>query len=233
MSSLGFRARCDHNAERVPASATISIAPAPLPAPTPRRILPALSMSVPRGFLPLLFYAASAMLFPLIYFYVSLDFSDDVVRALAIGASGVLGLMLVLANDCCTWYNMALFFHTGIEVVVLDQTMDYIDLSTTSDTGKVLAWIGFATVIVHLIPFFVIDRPRLLTLLALVGVPVNAALTVYTQPLTALPVYYVLVTLSSTGLLLVTSIVLGIDGHAPSMLTKLRCALRDGTFFVC
>ena len=233
MSSLGYRARCDHNSERVPASATVAISMPPVETTATRRILPALSMSVPRGFLPLLFYAAAAMLFPLLYFYVSFDFSDDAVRALAVGAAGGLGLMLVLANDCCTWYNMALFFHTGIEVVVLDGTMDYIDLSTTSDTGKVLAWIGFATVIVHLIPFFVMDRPRLLTLLALVGVPVNAALAVYTQPLANLPVYYVLVTLSSAGLLLVTSVVLGIDGHAPSMLTKLRGALRDGTLFVC
>lgn len=237
MTSLGYRVRCDHNAERVPTSATVAIAALPEPAvAAPRRFSRLLAMPtrMPRGFLPLLLYAAAALLFPLLYLYASFDFSDDVVRALAVAAAGGLGLAVVFANDCCVWFNMALFFHTGVEAVVVDHTMTYIDLATTSDTGKALAWTGIGVVIAHLLPFFLLDRPRLLTLLALAGVPVNAALAVYTQPLPgSVELYYVFVTLSAAGLLLVTRIVLGVDAYAPSLLTKLRGALRDGSLLAC
>lgn len=226
MTSLGYRI----GGEGIPAPKRKIVQPIEDPVLPPPSLAARLKceMKVPKGFLILLLYSAYAALLPLLYFYVEYDFASTMTRGGVIGASTLLALVAILANDCCTWYNMVLLYHTAIEVKVLDTVLTYAMADTTDDVSMAWSWIGAAIVIVHLLPFFLVDWTRLLLVLAFAGVPVNAALAVYLDT-AVLPV----VVPSAAFLLFMTFIVTGIQGLKPSMLSKLRIALTEGGWLVC
>jgi hypothetical protein len=241
--SLGFRVRNDHNAERRPP-------PAPLKPPG-EEILPVPSTTrsllqrwvpdtkmVSSGIVKTFAFSSVALVFPLLFFYnKELDVHRDFARGGVIGGAALLALALVVANDCKIWYNMALFFHIGIETKVLHVAYDYATASSTGTTAEALAWVGFGVVIAHLLPFLFFDHAKLLVLLAAVGVPVNAALLLFTFPkydvdqhVAGVDLFVVmspllLVIASSSGFLAVTLHTVGRCGEAPSMLATLRASM--------
>lgn len=123
---------------------------------------------------------------------------------------------------------MVLFYHTAVEVRVLDVVITYALQEEQSMTAAALAWTGASIVVIHLLPFFVIDMRRLLILLAWAGVIVNSTLVVYIDAsLTVL-------TLSSAlAFLLVTLFTFGSECTTPSLASQLREAISGGKLIAC
>lgn len=226
MTSLGFRRGCDFIAERVPPQHTHPVTPASLPVPStaskPCR------MSVFKGFLPLFVYSGLAVALSTTVLFGDIDFSDNVSRGLTIGAAAGSATAVILANNCATWYNLVLFFHIGIESKVIETAFTYAMADGTSTEGMALAYTAGAVIIVHLLPFLLIDHTGLLILLAYAGVVVNASLLVFVDT-----TYLMLVVLSSLALLVMTLLILASKCHKPSMLNQFRCAMRDKTWLTC
>lgn len=231
MTSLGYRRGCDRNSARpgeIPVRATTTITVAsPAVADTSKSDV-CTSSFIPKGFLPLLFYSSLFMIAPLMIDYVDFDFSDSGTRASFIAVSGVYALIVVLANDCLVWFNMVLFFHIGLEVRTSEILMDFARLDTTSSGDEILAWTGMVVLIVHLVPFLLVDNTTLLTVLAFAGIIVNTSIVVYLASDRLL-----LVGFSSTTLLGSTLCISGVCEIATSMLTALRTTLQDGTWLKC
>lgn len=231
MTSLGFRPRNDHIAERPrpPPPKT----PLPVVTPEPSKRFLSCQLGVPRGLLPVLSYSALAMVLPLVLIYqpgaanaaTGYNLSDDVDRGIVIGLAGLAATVVVLVNDCCCWFNMVLFFHTALEVRVVDNALTFAYAAGQPSFNMAWAIAGAVIVIVHLIPFFLTDRLLFLTLLAYVGVFVNAALNVYITP--AQPMFLLLVGASSLMLLAMTMIVAGVCEIRTSILSLLRCAITE------
>jgi len=230
MTSLGFRARNDHAAER---ARPIALATLPVAAPDAAVKDPAAprfscAVTVPRGIVPVLFYSGVAAAIPFLLEYTSYDYSDATVRGVTIAAAALAATIMLMANCCCCWYNMLLFFHTALEVKVVDTAITFARASTTSDAHMAWAIAGAAIVILHLIPFFLVDRVLLLTTLAYAGVIVNAAILVHLDPSRLL-----LVGGSSLALLANTMILVGVCEVSTSMLGLLRNAMRTRSLITC
>lgn len=228
--SLGFRRGVDHIANR-PGEMRVHAA-TPLPAPAAvsqsRGGLACPKMTVFRGFVPLLLYSSIFASLPLIYEYVDIDYANDGVRTGVITLSSTVATIVVMANDCAAWFNMALFFHVGVEVRVLDVLMEVARRPSTSDADEALAWSAFAVILVHLIPFFLLDHAAFLTVLAFAGVVVNAAALVVVQPELLL-----LTGLSSTVLLGATLCICARQRVCCSLFHNLRSAMQGGGWFAC
>ena len=177
-SSLGF-----HSGAAVPAPRRPVEVATPLPAPSlTSRVISVVSMEKipsPTGVLAVLFYAIYAGLLPMLYFFVDLDYTDNVTRGVVVGMVTLLPAFILLANDLCTWFNMALFMHLATEIDLLVSTITYATESATPEADMIWSWIGAAIVLVHLVPFVFFDHKRLNVFLAAVGVPVNVAIEVF------------------------------------------------------
>ena len=223
MTTLGYR-RGGENIPKPRAPTPAPVAPTPLPAPSllskVRCEIINCPVALPRGSLPLLVYVGYAAALPLSYYYGEYDFSDDFVRAATIVGTTLFATFLVLVNDCCTWYNMILFLHIALEYKLLDTTMTYVNRDHTSDVGMAWAWVGMVVVVLHLLPFLLVDGPTLLLLLAFVGVPVNTALAVFLDP-----AYLPVIATSSVTLLLLTYVATSMQGLRPSMRMRLMEAV--------
>ena len=230
MTSLGYRPRNDHIAER---ARPISVA---VVATEKEPVAPARSMSerftcavtVPRGILPVLFYSAVAAAIPVLLEYTDYDYSDRTVRGVTVGAAALAATIMLVANCCCCWYNMLLFFHTALEVKVVDTAITFARAPATSDADMAWALVGAAVIIAHLIPLFLVDRVMLLTTLAYAGVIVNATVLVHLDPSRLL-----LVGGSSLALLANTMILVGVCEVGTSMLGLLRNAMRTRSLITC
>jgi hypothetical protein len=215
--SLGFRRDADHIAERAPVRVPRGL-PQAAPVTAPKKsMIPSMVMGVPRGLVPTLTYSLFAFLAPLLFLYMDYDFTTDTAKGITIGLSAIAAVVVVLANDCCCWYNMMLAFHTALEVKVIDKTLTFAYASGTSDGDMALAIVGAIIVIVHLVPFYVSDRLMLLGVLAFAGVIVNATLLVFLDSSMLL-----LVGASSLALLAVTMIISGVCEIKTSLLSLIR-----------
>lgn len=242
-SSLGFRRGCDHIADSHPTVRKVAPVPAAAPVPKSSRFayllpttmptMPTPSCGVFKGFVPTLLFAALAGAVPILLDYVDYDFSDNVTRGVTIGLSAAAAVSIVYANDCVTWYNMALFFHTGVEVQVVHTAIAYARADTTTDEAMALAIAGAAVVIVHLLPFYLVSRAGLLSFLAAAGVAVNTSIVVFLYDLSASATPLLLVGASSLALLAITLLVLGMDEHKPAMLGLLLAACKTGMWIGC
>ena len=231
--SLGYRPRHDHIASRRPNSSSLTPSlPTTTSASSPSKSW-ALSCPVPRGLIPTLTYSLVALAIPILCLFTTPDYTKDEVIGVTIGASALAGLVIILANDCCCWYNMMLFFHIGIEAKVVDLALKFAD--TEQGSGEIerdaaLAITAAVVIIVHLIPFLLTDRLMLLILMAYVGVVVNVATVVYIAP-----DHLLLVAASSLALLSTTMIIGGICEIRTSLLSlvvdsvnKKKCLTCDG-----
>ena len=136
-------------------------------------------MSVVKGFIPLLLMSVTFVSVPIIFYYGDLDFTETNVRAGVITAAALLGFIVTIANDCCSWFNIMLFFHIGMEVKVVDNLLDFAD--TAGGKDETLAMAAACVIIVHLIPFLLIDNTAFLSILAFIGIVTNTAAIVMTH----------------------------------------------------
>lgn len=184
--------------------------------------------SVCKGLFPVMLYSLLFLAFPLADYYMDIDYVETEARAGVIVASFLAALVVLVANDCVAWFNMALLFHVGVEVTVLDTLVNYAQASTTEDTATALAWVASSVIFLHLLPFFLLDHPGVLTLLAFAGVVVNASALVFVQPQMLL-----LVGFSSVILLGLVLLIACIDCVKTSMLSQLKQAVAEGTWILC
>ena len=231
--SLGYRPRHDHIAARRPNVVGVTSVAIPTPATPSVRGWGLPSCPVPRGLVPTLTYSLFALAIPILCLFTTPDYTKNEVLGVTIGVSALAGIVVILANDCCCWYNMMLFFHIGVEAKVVDIALSYVDAeqgSGDTDHNPALAITAAVILIVHLIPFLFTDRIAPLILLAYVGVVVNTATVVYISP-----DYLLLVAASSLALLSTTMIVGGICEIRTSIASlvvdsvdKKKCLTCDG-----
>ena len=226
-SSLGYRSDRVHNSDLNPhpIAPHISVATAlPAPATAPKApFLACRALPVLRGIVPTLAYFSVAALVPILFFYASPDFESNVTRGVAIGVAIGAPIAVVFANDATVWYAMALAFHTALEVKVVHVAFDFAMTDGIEQAHMILTIIAAVVIIVHLVPFYLSDRLSMLTLLAAVGVPVNASILVFLSPTTML----LLASSSAMALLAVVLLVIGKLGLAASPLSQLK-KVRDG-----
>ena len=192
------------------------------------RMMPAPRMPVPRGFLPLLLYSSLAFALPMLYHYMDYDYEDDMTRAVVIGTSVVSSTVVLLAMDCAVWFNIVLFFHAALEVRVIHRLVDVAQADGSSDMDVALSWTAAGVIGVHLLPFLVVDGPRLLALVGYAGVIVNSAALLYVDTdLLPLVAYSASVLLGSTLCISYTECI------RTSMLSGLRHAMSTGTYIEC
>lgn len=183
-SALGDRRFNDHNATRGRAPPK----PAPLPVvfqeepPCRRSWITRYTPPMPSTFLPLLLYSALALATPLVYTYVEYDLTDTVTRGVVIGASAVIALALLASRTAPALFNIALFFHVGIETHVIDTTLTFAYADDTEQAHMVLAVVSAVVIAAHLIPFLVSDNFFVLTFFAYVGIVVNTAIAIFLLP---------------------------------------------------
>lgn len=193
---------------------------------TPRRLG---ALQVPKGVLPTILYGAFFFMFPLLNEYMTYDYTDTMVRTSVIAAGILAPVVVVAANDCVAWYNMALAFHTGQEVVVLSKMLNYYDTTakdTAEDYEEVLKWVAFGIVVAHLVPFYVYDQPGPLGLLAAAGIIVNTVVNVTVPDNNG----QLLITGFSASVLLATVLlIVCIDCVKTSLLSQLRMAMQRGS----
>lgn len=225
-SSLGYRLGCD-SVPRIKSSSASLPAPVPAPDVPSKRSMPT-KLSVPKGFVPATLYSLFFLMFPMLSTYTTFDFTDAWIQAGTIASSALVAIILVSANDCVAWFNMGLAFHIGIEVGVLDTVAQYALASNTPTEGTVLAWVAFGVIVAHLLPFLFVDRSSLLTLLAFAGIIVNTSALVFIAPSMLLQT-----ALSASLLLGLVLLVACIDCVNTSLMSQLRQAMKEGTWFLC
>ena len=183
----------------------------------------------PRGLIPVLAYSALAFILPFLYLPVSgmdYNYSEDATRYTTIALVALTSFSVVYANCCCAWYNMVLFFHLAVEIYVIDITLRWArdNESTIEDWQYSLCFVAASIIGVHLVPFFVMDRVRILTILAFAGTIVNAATLVVIHP------EFLLTGVSSSfGLLLVTMLLVGACDYGTSLLGLILKAYKEGS----
>ena len=231
--SLGYRPRHDHIASRRPMGTGVTPSLPTSTAPPPSNKPWVLTCPVPRGLVPTLTYSLVALAIPILCLFTTPDYTKDEIVGVTIGASALAGLVVILANDCCCWYNMMLFFHIGVEAKVVDIALSFADSERGSgevNSDSALAMAAAIVIIVHLIPFLLTDRLMPLILLAYTGVVVNTATVVYLSP-----DHLLLVAASSLALLSTTMIIGGICEIRTSIasllvdsVNKKKCLTCDG-----
>ena len=168
-----------------------------------------------------LLYCATSAAFPVVYYFASLDYDSLAVRLLVPAVSVLVPCAIVLANDCVTWFNMILFFHSGVEVALVDVLVRHALSDDTNTEGTVLSWMASVVIFLHLLPFFVVNDCRVLLLLAVAGVGVNstAAMVLASDMLLQ-------VASSSAVLLVLVLNVACLECVDTSLLSRAKCAIR-------
>jgi hypothetical protein len=191
-------------------------------------MIPSMVLGVPRGLVPTLAYSIFAFVVPFLFLTMDYDFSTDVARGVTIGISIIAALVMVMANDCCCWYNMILAFHLALEIRVVERTFIFSYADTTSESDMALAITGAVVLIVHLVPFFLTDRLMLLGTFAFAGVIANATVLVFIDPTMLL-----LVCASALSLLAITMIISGVCEIKTSLLSLIRESVNAKKCITC
>ena len=233
MTSLGYRRGCDHNSVR-PGEATTRTAMSiamPTTSPSPPAQKKAMHCYVPKGFLPLSFFATIFLIAPILFDYVDYTWTDAATRGGHRNLSRVRPVYTACQRHSRVVQHGIVLSHRSRGKGIGD-SHGLCKLDTTGDGDKILAWSGFVIIIVHLLPFLLIDHTKILTLLAFAGVIVNASALVYlTDP--SIDLRLMLVGFSSAALLGTTLCISGMCDVSTSMLTALRKAMTDGTWLKC
>lgn len=117
---------------------------------------------VPKGLLPMLFYSLYAAAIPPL-----LTLSDNTTDK-SIYAGFLIGFYVLFqfASNCAQcWFNMVLFYHTSTTIVMLQHVLSYEFPLLPTLSQQILSVI----ISTHLIPFFIVWNPWLLTGLAGIG----------------------------------------------------------------
>ena len=94
----------------------------------------------------------------------------------------VVGAGMLLLGPVNALQQALLGFHVGVEAYVIERVLRYATAEGRAGREIVLASIGASVVIVHLIPFFLLDRRMLLMALAALGIVVNVLLALLALP---------------------------------------------------
>ena len=140
---------------------------------------------VPSGVLYTCLISSIILVAPLMFLYnsgLTSDYSEGPTRALTAVTSFLGATVILLTIDAKTIFNLVLFLHIGFEIYIIDKAFQFARASTTSTTSEVLSYIGGVVVILHLVPFVLTNRSRILTLLAYVGIIVNTLLILLAMP---------------------------------------------------
>ena len=180
-------------------------------------------MCVLRGFLPLFFFACFFGAVPLMFLYIDYDYTKEMARVGTGVIAATVGILILGANDCLAWYNFVLFFHLGLEVKLMDDLLALAQKDGTAQSDMAMCYLGFAFVLTHLLPFFLVDYVPLLSFLAYAGLVVNTIIMLYVDS-TLLLLYG----LSSTALLAAIFCVGCSCKLEISMLSQLREAMYTG-----
>ena len=186
-----------------------------------------LNCLMPQGFLMTLLYFAGALAVPLLFFYADVDYADARTPPLVIALSAIYALIVVFSGSVSSLYNIQLGFYTGIEVKVVDLALTFAQ-ATGDQAHMVLAIVGASVVVIHLLPFFLIDHAGLLTTLATAGVVVNTAIVSYLDPAMILFVFG-----AAATFLITTLCVVSFGCHSPSLLRALRTAIAENKCLAC
>lgn len=190
--------------------------------------LPRMNVCNPKGFLPFLVYVCAIGALPLCYQFGTYDITDNMDRGIIIGVSAAACVVLMLAKAVhqAVWYNMALFYHIGIEAYAVKLLLDNYEASVP-ETEQVLSLIAVCVIIAHLVPFLLVDRASVLSLLATAGVLVNVSAFVFVEGGDSLD----LIAPSALNLLAFTLAFR--ECESLSMLSQLRIALKDRMCLLC
>lgn len=187
----------------------------------------------PSGFLVTLTLALLAAADPLLFLYnsgLTADYSLGSTRALTAAAAVLGATAIAIFREPATLYNLALFVHIGFEVYVVDQAFLFARAADTETASMVLAYLGGAVVIVHLLPFLVIDHRDTLSFLAYVGVVVNTLLILLAMPQLGAQL---LLVVGLTSVVLLAATLLALPHAQPALLGMARRALRARTCLGC
>ena len=137
---------------------------------------------MPKGFLPFLVYVCAIGALPLCYEFLSYDITDNMDRGVIIGVSAAACVVFMLATAVhqAVWYNMALFYHIGIETHAVKLLLDNYDASVP-EVEQILSLIAACVIISHLVLFLFVDRASVLALVATAGVLVNVSAFVFVE----------------------------------------------------
>jgi hypothetical protein len=130
---------------------------------------------VPSGILYTCLISSIILVAPLMFLYnsgLTSDYSEGPTRALTAVTSFLGATVILLTIDAKTIF----------EIYIIDKAFQFARASTTSTTSEVLSYIGGVVVILHLVPFVLTNRIRILTLLAYVGIIVNTLLILLAMP---------------------------------------------------
>tara|TARA_B110000046_G_scaffold167214_1_gene184698 strand:+ start:1952 stop:2617 length:666 start_codon:yes stop_codon:yes gene_type:complete len=126
-----------------------------------------------------LFLAAS-------YSFVSMGLDTDYnltnprIATIVIAAFG--GLLCLLIRDTTTLFNTLLGYYIGLEIFLIQLTFENAT-STTEAVTEGWSWTAGFVILIHLIPFLLLNSGMLLNLLAYVGLLVNILTILYLVPL--------------------------------------------------
>jgi hypothetical protein len=136
-----------------------------------------------KGLVPTFLMMSVFLTLPLLYYYgTSRDYTDTGTRAGVIVGAFLSATLVVMANDCVAWFNLALALHLAIEVRVIDKLLTYANVRNgRGEAEDTLAYLTAGALIFHLVPFFFTDHARTLIFMAYIGVIVNVAVTVITS----------------------------------------------------
>jgi len=199
--------------------------------------------TVPKGFVPLFVYSCAFLAAPLLFDtgvtcfanapwtnqtnpvamhdYVTYDYSNAWTQAIVIVVSALYAHILIVANDCRTWFNLCLFFHIGVEVKVVDVLVTYAREPGISTAYQLVAISSIGFIVSHLFLFLVSDMRHLLAFLAFFGMVVNTATLVFLDPSRLL-----FVGSSAAALLHVTLCIRGVCHVRTSLLSALVEAIE-------
>lgn len=203
-----------------------------IPAPAKKTSVTVLSgLAILDGFVPTLLFALLFGAAPIVYFYnegATADYTATNTRVLTIAASAGAGAIVYMSRCSCMLYQLALFLHIGMEVYVTDHALQYARDSANTDVARAFAYTGAVVVILHLIPFLLAERPKLLSFLAFVGMPINTVLILYTMPAMATPiVFFVGITGS---VLFAATLVFAFDDQPITLLSLLREGMQSKSY---
>ena len=187
------------------------------------------ALNVPKGVLPTTLYSAFFLMCPLLNEFQTYDYSDAMVRTSVIAASVLTPVVIVAANDCVAWLNMAFAFHVGIEITVMSRLLNYYETTgkDADDMEQIMKWVAVGTIILHLVPFLFVDQPAPLGFLASVGIVVNTLVNTLIPDNNDL----LLITgFSSSVLLANVLLIVCIDCISTSLLSQLRGAMKKGSW---
>lgn len=228
-NALGDRRGSEHGSSRVPPpvarAQTLAITRTDTIAPPPSI---SSCVRVPRGLLPVLMYMAIGVTIPVVWFYKRPDYTERHIQVATIGLSALFGVLVILANDCCCWYNLVLAFHTGLQAKVVDVALDFARKSSTKGEHEVLAVVGACVVIAHLVPFYVYDNLMVLSLVAYAGLVVNVSILVYLEAELLL-----LIGTSCVMLLMSTMLISGVCDVKTSLFSLVRDAFVTQSVIKC